>query len=124
MQICDVMKRLTIKKPDALHRVAPLLNQIIVVSGLGWWSIGLVHLKLGLGPSFILNIKLTLFLDLHVETLDLAPQHWPCHFEAGPPAQLQSSHQITVGMFLDLHVGTLDLSLQHWTCHFEAGPLA
>ena len=87
-------------------------------------SAGLVILKLGLWPSFIFHIKLVLFLDLHVETLDLAPQHWPCHFEAGPPAQLQSSHQITVGMFLDLHVGTLDLSLQHWTCHFEAEPSA
>ena len=53
-------------------------------------SVGLVNMKLGLWPSFLLNIKSWLFLDLHVGTLDLSLQHWTCHFEAGPSAQLHS----------------------------------
>ena len=55
---------------------------------LGHWtchsSIGLVTLKLGLRPSFILNEKLCLFLDLDVGRWDLSLQHWTCQFEAGP----------------------------------------
>ena len=54
---------------------------------LGRWtchpSIGLVILELGLRPSFILNIKLGMFLDLHIGTLDLSPQHWTCHLKLG-----------------------------------------
>ena len=61
---------------------------------LGHWtchtSIGLVSLKLGLRPSFILNENLWLFLELHVGTSDLSLQRWTCHFEAGPSAQLDS----------------------------------
>ena len=41
-------------------------------------SLGLVFLKLGLRPSFILNKKLCLFLDLKAGTLDLSLQHWTC----------------------------------------------
>ena len=62
---------------------------------LGRWtchsSIGIVFLKLGLRPSFILNKKLCLFLDLEAGALDLSLQHWTCLFEAGPSAQLHSS---------------------------------
>ena len=92
---------------------------------LGRWtchpSIGLVILQLGLRPSFILNIKLGMFLDLHIGTLDLSPQHWTCHLKLG----LRPSFNLnTISLlFLDLNVGTLDLSPQLWTCHFEAGPL-
>ena len=53
-------------------------------------SIGLVFWKLGLRPSFILNKKLYVFLDLEAGTLDLSLQHWTCHIEAGPSAQLHS----------------------------------
>ena len=35
-----------------------------------------VTLKLGLRPSFILNKKLCLFLDLEAGMLDLSLQHW------------------------------------------------
>ena len=114
-------------------------------------SIGLVIMELGLRTSFILNIKLWLFPDLYVRTLDLSPQHWTCHYEAGPLAQLHSSYQITVisgchrsvglvvmklglrpsvilniklWLFPDFHLRTLGLSTQHWTCHYEAGPSA
>merc|ERR1711965_190346 len=45
-------------------------------------SIGLVFFKLGLRPSFILNKKLCLFLDLEAEMLDLSLQHWTCLLEA------------------------------------------
>ena len=51
-------------------------------------------LKLGLQPSFILNTKSLLLLDLNVGILNLSPQHWTCHFEAGPSAQLHPQHQI------------------------------
>ena len=53
-------------------------------------SIRLVTLKLGLRPSFILNEKLCLFLDLDVGRWDLSLQHWTCQLEAGPSAQLDS----------------------------------
>merc|ERR1712103_6869 len=45
-------------------------------------SIGLVFLKLGLRPSFILNKKLYLFLDLEAGTLDLSLQRWTYLLEA------------------------------------------
>ena len=61
---------------------------------LGRWichsSIGLVFLKLGLRPSFILNMRLCLFLDFKAGTLDLSLQHWTCLLEAGPSAQRHS----------------------------------
>ena len=82
-------------------------------------SIGLVTLKLGLRPSFILNEKLCLFLDLDVGRWDLSLQHWTCHLEAGPSAQLESEREKI--LFLDLDAGALDLSHQRWTCDFEAG---
>ena len=53
-------------------------------------SIGLVTLDLGLWPSFVLNVNLCLFLDLDVGRWDLSFQHWICHLEAGPSAQLHS----------------------------------
>ena len=53
-------------------------------------GIGLVTLKLGLRPSFILNKKLLLFLDLDAGTLDLSHLRWTCHFEAGSATQLHS----------------------------------
>ena len=90
---------------------------------LGLWtchrSIGLVIMKLGLRPSFILNIKLWLFPDLHLGTLDLSPQHWTCHCEAGPSAQLHSSYQIMIVSGLacwdiGLVIAALDLSLWSW----------
>ena len=65
---------------------------------LGHWtchtSVGLVILKLGLRPSFILNKKIGLFLDLDVGRWDLSIQHWTCHLEAGPLAQLRSQCEI------------------------------
>ena len=65
---------------------------------LGHWtchtSVGLVILKLGLRPSFILNKKIGLFLDLDVGRWDLSIQHWTCHLEAGPLAQLPSQCEI------------------------------
>ena len=67
-------------------------------------SIELVILKLGLRPSFILNKKLCLFLDLEAGMLDLSLQHWTCLLEAGPKK---------LCLFLDLEAGALDLSLQH-----------
>ena len=79
-------------------------------------SIELVILKLGLRPSFILNKKLYLFLDLEAGTLDLSLQHWTCLFEAGTILNKK------LGLFLDLEAGTLDLSLQRWTYLLEAGP--
>ena len=53
-------------------------------------SVGLVFLKLGLRPSFILNKKLCLFLDLEAGALDLSFQRWTCLLKAGPAAQLHS----------------------------------
>ena len=61
---------------------------------LGYWtchsSIGLVTLKLGLRPSFILNKQSYMFLVLDAWALDLSHQRWTCHFEAGSAAQLHS----------------------------------
>ena len=54
------------------------------------FSIGLVFLKLGQRPSFILDKKLCVFLDLEAGALDLSLQHWTCLLEAGPAAQLHS----------------------------------
>ena len=120
---------------------------------LGHWtchcSTGLVILKLSLRPSFILNIKSWLFPDLHVGTLDLSPQRWTCHYEAGPSAQLHSQYQIMSVSGLacrdfGLVTAALDLSLWswafgpasvlmsnyycfrtcmwgHWTCHCSTG---
>ena len=120
---------------------------------LGHWtshcSTGLVILKLGLRPSFILNINSWLFPELHVGTLDLSPQHWTCHYEAGPSAQLYSRHQIMIvsglaSRDIGLVTAALDLSLWswafgpasffvsnydgfrtwmlgHWTCHCSTG---
>ena len=86
---------------------------------LGRWtchsSIKLVFLKLDLRPTFILNKKLGLFLDLEAGTLDLSLQRWTYLLEAGPKK---------LCLFLDLEAGALDLSLQLWTCPFEAGPSA
>ena len=65
-------------------------EDILFVSGLGSWGIGLVFLKLGLRQSSVLNKKLCLFLDSEAGVLDLSLQHWTCHFEAGPSAQLHS----------------------------------
>ena len=90
---------------------------------LGLWtchrSIGLVIMKLGLRPSFILNVKIWLFLDLYVGTLDLSLQHWTCHFEAGPSAQLHSQYQLMIVSGLacwdfGLVTAALDLSLWSW----------
>ena len=53
-------------------------------------GIGIVTLKLGLRPSFILNEQLCLFLDLGAGALDVSHPRWTCHFEAGPSAQLDS----------------------------------
>ena len=69
--------------------------EIIIVSGLGCWSIGivllrLVSLKLGLRPSFVVYHKSLLFLNLDVGRWDLSLQHWTCKLEAGPSAQLHS----------------------------------
>ena len=82
-------------------------------------STGLVILKLGLRPSFVLNIKSWLFPDLHVGTLDLSPQRWTCHYEAGPSAQLHSQYQIMSVSGLacrdfGLVTAALDLSLWSW----------
>ena len=59
---------------------------------LGHWTchtcIGFVNLKLNLWPSFILNDKSCLFLDLDVGRGALSLRHWTCHLEAGPSAQL------------------------------------
>ena len=79
-------------------------------------SVGLAILQLRLRPSFILDIKSILALDLHIGIVDLSPRDWTCHSEA--VLNLKS------GMCLDLRVGTLDFSVRHWTCHFEAGPSA
>ena len=48
-----------------------LLLQNGTVSQLGCWAIGLVLLRLGLRPSFILIRKSGLFLDLGVGALNL-----------------------------------------------------
>ena len=53
-------------------------------------NIGLVFLKMGLRPGFILNRKICLFLDLEAGMLGLSPQHWTCLMEAGSSAQLHS----------------------------------
>ena len=114
-------------------------------------SIKLVFLKLGLRPTFILDKKFCLFLDLEAGTLDLSLQHWTCLLEAGPKKFCLSwtwklghwTCHSSIGLvflklglrpsfipnkklclFLDLEAGALDLSLQHWTCLFEAGPSA
>ena len=63
---------------------------VTIVSRVGCLGIGLASLELGLRTSFILYIKLDLLLHLHVLKVDLSLQHWTCHFEAGPPAQLHS----------------------------------
>ena len=67
---------------------------VTIVSRVGCLGIGLASLELGLQTSFILYIKLYLLLHLHVLKVDLSLQHWTCHFEAGPPAQLHSEYQI------------------------------
>ena len=114
-------------------------------------SIGLVILKVGLRPSFILNDKLCLYLDLDVGRWDLSLQHWTCLLEAGPSAQLHSYKEIMfvsgLGSWgVELVTPALDLSFrswahdpasflirnylcfwtwklgQHWTCLLEAGP--
>ena len=54
------------------------------------FSIGLVFSKLGLRPSFILDKKLCVFLNLEAGALDLSLQPWTCLLEAGPAAQLHS----------------------------------
>ena len=110
--------------------------EIMICSGLGCWSIGLVLLKLGLRPSFIFNSKSYLLLDSDVGALDLFR-----------PSFILNNKSLS---FLDLDVGPLDLSLwscacgpisflitndwnhhccwtwmlEHWTCPFEAVPLA
>ena len=113
---------------------------------LGRWtchsSIGLVFLKLGLRPSFILNKKLSLFLDLEAgPALDLSSGSWAL----GPASFLirnyvcfwnwilgHCTRHSSIGLvflklglrpsfilnkkihvFLDVEAGTLDLSLQH-----------
>ena len=108
---------------------APFLNGNYVCSWawkLGHWichlSIGLVFWKLGLRPSFILNKKLCLFLDLDTRALDLSLQHWTCLLEAGPRPSFILNRKLC--LFLDLEAGMLDLSPQHWTCLLEAGPSA
>ena len=68
------------------HWTCPFLHfqcEIMIVSELGCWSIGLacrsiglVLLKLGLQPSFIFNKKSFLFLDLDVGALDLSFWNW------------------------------------------------
>ena len=63
---------------------------VTIVSRVGCLGIGLASLELGLRTSFILYIKVYLLLNLHVLKVDLSLQHWTCHFEAGPPAQLHS----------------------------------
>ena len=52
--------------------------QIMFVSGLEWWSAGLVILKLGLWPSFIPNDKLWFSLKLDDGALDLSFWSWAC----------------------------------------------
>ena len=86
------------------------------------FSIGLVFSKLGLRPSFILDKKLCLFLDLDTRALDLSLQHWTCLLEAGPRPSFILNRKLC--LFLDLEAGMLDLSPQHWTCLLEAGPPA
>ena len=78
--------------------------QIMIVSGLGWWSAGLVILKLGLRPSFIPNDKLWFSLDLDEGALDLSI--WSRHFSVIFNDKLWS--------FPDLDAGTLDLSFWSW----------
>ena len=72
----------------------------MIVSGLGWWSAGLVILKLGLRPSFIPNSKLWFALDSDEGALDLSI--WSRHFRVIFHDKLWS--------FPDLDAGTLDLS--------------
>ena len=86
-----------------------------------------VTLKLGLRPSFSLNDKLYLFLDLDVGRWDLSLQHhcfWTwmlgdgtCHSSIGlVNLKLGRILNDKLCLFLDLHVGKRDLSLQHRTC--------
>ena len=103
-------------------------------------SIGLVFLKLGLRPSFILNKKWCVFLELDFGTSRLLLQHWTCYFEAGPFSFILKKK---LCVFLDLEAGMFDLSssiglvfwklgrrnyvrfwtwkLGRWTCHSSIG---
>ena len=58
-------------------------------------SVGLVFLKLGLRPGFILKKKSYLFLDLEAGALGLSLQHWTCLFDAGLSTQLHSCKTCT-----------------------------
>ena len=93
----------------------------LCVSGLVNWSVGLVnpaptcHLSIGLvfwklghRPSFILNTKLFLFLDLDTQTLDLSLQHWSCLLEAGLSTQLHSCKTCTCPQERELVEASLD----------------
>ena len=77
-------------------------------------SIGLVFWKLGLQPSFILNKKLFLFLDLEAGTLNLSLQHWTCLLEARPAAphhsQIIFQAQSVGRPFLNLKLAKRDAS--------------
>ena len=79
---------------------------------LGRWtchfSIGLVFWKLRLRPSFILNTKLFLFLDLDAQALDLSLQHWSCLLEAGLSTQLHSCKTCTCPQERELVEASLD----------------
>ena len=82
------------------------------------------HLKLGLRPSFILNNKLWLFLDLDDGALDLSLMtnydcfrtwmmgHWTWSFQVAPSVSCVMKNYDRFWTWM----------LGHWTCHFEAGP--
>ena len=93
--------------------------QIMSVSGIGWWGIGLGVLKPSI--NFILNDKFLLLLDLDVGTLDLSLRYWS--FPNLDDGALESEfwgHSFSfirndkLWLFLDLDDGALDLSLWSW----------
>ena len=101
-----------------------------VLSGLACCNTGPVPaaldfgiLKLGRGPSFILNKKLCLLLDLEAGMLDMSVQHWTALVEAS--THLHFSRQILIASGLgcrNIELVTPASDLSFWSWGFDPAP--
>ena len=93
---------------------------------LGHWtchtSVGLVILKLGLRPSFILNEKSWLSLELNVATSDLSLHHRTCHLETEPSTASFSMGNYNCFWNWMMGDGTCHLSLGLVTLKLDLSP--
>ena len=126
----------------------------MIVSGLGWWKTGIVTLKLGLRPSFILKNKsrivaglgwwglglgvlrpvlqlhsydkLCLFLDLDDEALDLSVMTTYDCFRTWMMGRWTWSFEVapSASLVMTNYDRFRTLMMERWTCYSEAGPSA